>query len=198
LQLDVTFERSRTDERSFTRAGKTSTFKRSFSGRGSRTITWGANDTTQTGSTTYTRNKTVVIKDTTKSISMTNKNGKSLDASLAISTSADSPLVVKVERDNTTNAVASKTIVSGQVIVKKDSDATITTTYNNLMINFVDGSCSIQGGSAQVVVTDSAGTTLKAFTLGEGTDGDGSLKDDSGAEIEDFDLEECDAEDLKL
>mgnify|MGYP006295695973 CR=1 FL=1 len=71
-------------------------------------------------------------------------------------------------------------------------------TYSNLKVKYSDNSCSIVSGSAQVVVTDSTGSTLKTMTLGLNSDGDGSLSDATGSEIEGFSLDSCDSEDLKL
>jgi hypothetical protein len=162
-------------------------------------VTWSSNDTGSDGSTTYVRNKSVVIKDVLQSLTMTNKDGQAVSSNLSINTAENAPLVVKVERDSATNAVVNKTFVSGQVVVKKDSDATITTTYTNLKLNFSDNSCSISDGTAQIVVTDSTGATLKTYTLGKSTDGeDGSLKDSSGSEVDGFALDPCDSEDVKL
>ena len=115
-----------------------------------------------------------------------------------MATADGAPLVVKVERNKTSHAVESKTFVSGQLVAKKDSDATITTTYSNLKVKHSDSSCSIESGSAQVVVTDATGTTLKTMTLGLNSDGESSLEDSSGTEIEGFSLDPCDSEDVKI
>jgi hypothetical protein len=198
VNLDVSFERSRTDSMTYTGPKVTRTSSRSFKSSGKRTVTWSSNDPTGDG-TTYARNKSVVIKDVVQSLTMTNKDGQSVSSSLSINTAENAPLVVKVERNSTTNAVVNKTFVSGQVVVKKDSDATITTTYSNLKLNYSDNSCSISDGSAQIVVTDSTGATLKTYTLGKSADGeDGSLQDSSGSAVDGFALDPCDSEDLKL
>jgi hypothetical protein len=198
VQLNVSFERIRNDSMTYTGPKVTRTSSRSFKSSGNRTVTWSSNDATG-DSSTYARNKSVVIKDAVQSLTMTNKDGQSVSSILSINTAENAPLVVKVERNSTTNAVVNKTFVSGQVVVKKDSDATITTTYSNLKLNFSDNSCSISDGTAQIVVTDSKGATLKTYTLGKSADGeDGSLKDSSGSEVDGFALDSCDSEDLKL
>jgi hypothetical protein len=199
VKLEVSFERNRSDSMTYTGPKVTRTSSRSFKSSGNRTVTWSSNDTGSDGSTTYVRNKSVVIKDVLQSLTMTNKDGQAVSSNLSINTAENAPLVVKVERDSATNAVVNKTFVSGQVVVKKDSDATITTTYTNLKLNFSDNSCSISDGTAQIVVTDSTGATLKTYTLGKSTDGeDGSLKDSSGSEVDGFALDPCDSEDVKL
>lgn len=199
IKLEVSFERNRNDTMTYTGPKVTRTSSRSFSSSGKRTVTWSSNDPAGDGAT-YSRNKSVVIKDVVQSLTMTNKDGQSVSSSLSINTAENAPLVVKVERKNdSTNAVVNKTFVSGQVVVKKDSDATITTTYTNLKLNYADSSCSISDGTAQVVVTDSTGATLKTYTLGKSADGeDGSLKDSSGSEVDGFALDPCDSEDVKL
>lgn len=198
VKLEVSFERNRSDTMTYTGPRVTKTSSRSFKSSGKRTVTWSSNDPAGDGST-YSRNKSVLIKDVVQSLTMTNKDGQSVSSNLSINTAENAPLVVKVERDSATNAVVNKTFLSGQVVVKKDSDATITTTYTNLKLNFSDNSCSISDGTAQVVVTDSTGATLKTYTLGKSTDGeDGSLKDSSGSEVDGFALDPCDSEDVKL
>jgi hypothetical protein len=160
-------------------------------------VTWGTSDSSSDGQT-YIRNKSVLIKDVNQSLQMTGKSGTSFVTALTINTAEASPLVVKVERSASSQAVLSKTFVSGEVVVKKDSDATMTTTYSNLKLNFADGSCSVSSGSAQIVIEDSAGSTLKTLTLEADSSGEGSLKDETGEEVEGFALDPCDSEDLKL
>jgi hypothetical protein len=129
---------------------------------------------------------------------MTNKNGESKIADLTINTVDASPLVVKVERSTTGHSIVSKTFVSGQLVTQKDSDASMTTTYNNLKLNFADNSCSISSGTAQIVIKDTAGAVLKTLSLGVDSSGDSTLTDESGAEVEGFALDPCDSEDLKI
>jgi hypothetical protein len=126
---------------------------------------------------------------------MTDKNGNTVATNLTINTSEASPLLVRVERDTTTNKVLSKTFMSGQIVVNKDNDALITTTYSNLKVNFADDSCSITDGSATIVITDSAGTALKSLKLGQNSGADSALFDESGNEVEGFVLDPCDSED---
>jgi hypothetical protein len=128
---------------------------------------------------------------------MTDKNGNTVATNLTINTPDTSPLLVKVERSNATNKVLSKTFISGQIVVNKDSDATITTTYSNLKLNFSDDSCSVTDGSAQVVISDSAGTIIKSLKLSKNSEGDSALFDESVNEVEGFVLDPCDSEDSK-
>lgn len=199
VKLEVSFERNRSDSMTYTGPKVARTSSRTFKSSGNRTVTWSSNDATSADPLNYARNKSVVIKDVVQSLTMTNKDGQSVFSNLSINTAENAPLIVKVERNITTDAVVNKTFVSGQVVVKKDSDATITTTYSNLKLNFSDNSCSISDGTAQIVVTDSTGATLKTYTLGKSADGeDGSLKDSSGSEVDGFALDPCDSEDVKL
>jgi hypothetical protein len=140
----------------------------------------------------------VVIKDVKQTLSLTNKNGASFSTALSINTAQASPLIIKVERNTSTDAVVSKTFVSGEVIAVKDSDATMTTTYSNLKLDFADNACSISSGSALIVIKDSAGAVVKTLTLGVDSSGDSTLKDSSGEEVEGFALDSCDSEDVKL
>lgn len=197
LKLDISFERSRNDSITYTGPKVTRTATKSFTSSGSRSVTWGASDSSGDGQT-YVRNKSVVIKNVKQSLSMTNKNGESMATALSISTAEGAPIVVKVERNSSTHSIVSKTFVSGQIVTQKDSDATMTTTYSNLKLNFADSSCSISSGSAQIVIKDSAGTVLKTLSLGVDSSGDSILTDDSGAEVEGFALDPCDSEDLRL
>lgn len=201
LKLDVVFERSRSDSLEISRQGFTRKSSKNFTSKGTRSITWTANSGTET--TDYIRSKTVVIKDVNQSMVLTDKNGASFSTGLSINTLEGSPLVIHVERkspnDNITpNAVVSKTFVSGAVETRKDSDAIMTTTYNNLKLKFEDRSCSIESGSAQIVIKDSTGTVLKTLTLGRDSSGESTLEDSTGAEVEDFALDPCDSEDTKL
>lgn len=198
LKLDITFERTRSDTMSYTGPKVTRTASKSFTSSGSRSVTWSASDPSSDGST-FTRNKSVLIKNVSQTLTMTDKNGANVSTSLSINTPESSPLVVKVERNaSSPYAVVSKTFVSGEVVTVKDSDATMTTTYNNLKLNYSDSSCSISSGSAQIVIKDSAGTVLKTLTLGIDASGDSSLEDSAGEEVEGFALDPCDSEDVKL
>lgn len=200
LKLDVVFERSRSDSLEISRQGFTRKSSKNFTSKGTRSITWAANSGTET--TNYIRSKTVVIKDVNQSMVLTDKNGASFSTGLSINTLEGSPLVINVERksptDITPNAVVSKTFVSGAVETRKDSDAVMTTTYNNLKLKFEDRSCSIESGSAQIVIKDSTGAVLKTLTLGRDSSGESTLEDSTGAEVEDFALDPCDSEDTKL
>lgn len=197
LRLDVSFERNRSDQVTFTGPRLTRTSSRSVSSAGTRIITWTSNDTAGGGPSNYARQKSVVIRNTTHNLTMTDKNANTVATNLTINTSEAAPLLVRVERDTATNKVLSKTFMSGQIVVKKDDDATMTTTYSNLKLNFADDSCSITDGSAQIVISDSAGTTLKSLRLGKNTYGDSALFDDSGGEVDGFVLDPCDSEDTK-
>lgn len=197
LRLDVSFERNRSDEVTFTGPRLTRISSRAVSSAGTRIITWTSNDTSGGSASSYARQKTVVIRNTTHNLTMTDKDRNTVATKLTINTSEAAPLLVRVERDTATNKVLSKTFMSGQIVVKKDDDATMTTTYNNLTLNFADESCSITDGLAQIVISDSAGTTLKSLRLGKNSDGDSALFDDSGNEVEGFVLDPCDSEDSK-
>ncbi len=197
LRLDVSFERNRSDEVTFTGPRLTRTSTRTVSSAGTRIITWTSNDTSGGGTSSYARQKSVVIRNTTHNLTMTDKNGNTVATNLTINTPEAAPMLVRVERDTVTNKVLSKTFIDGQIVVKKDSDATMTTTYSNLKLNFADDSCSITDGSAQIVISDSAGTTLKSLTLKKNSDGDSTLVDDSGNEVDGFVLDPCDSEDSK-
>lgn len=197
VKLDVTFERSRSDSTSYAGPRVTRTSSKSFTSSGERSVTWAATGASDSG-TSYFRNKTVIIKDVNQSLTMTNKNGETLSTSLNINTAEGQPLVVQVERNMTSNAVVSKTFISGEVVTKKDSDSSMTTTYSNLKLNFSDNSCAISSGSAAIVIKDAAGAVLKTLTLGIDSNGDSSLKDEAGEDVEGFALDPCDSEDVKL
>ncbi len=195
LKLDVSFDRSRSDSNSFVGPKLTRTSSRSFNASGTHGIAWSSNDATSDTSTAYVRNKSIVITDVKRTMTMTNKDGLTLSSSLTMNTIADKPIVVKVERSATDHSIANKTFVSGEVVVKKDADATITTTYDNLKL---DSECKPVSGSATIVITDSTGAVLKTLTLGADSSGDAELKDkDSGSGIDGFALDGCDAEDSK-
>jgi hypothetical protein len=168
-----------------------------FKVSGKRSVTWSSNDATSDSSTSYFRNKSIVITDVKHDLTMTNKEGVTYSSSLTINTAANKPLVVKVERSKTDHSISSKTIVSGQIISKKDSDSTITTTYDAFKVG--SDECKPVSGTATIVITDASGAVLKTLVLGAGTTGDGELKDkDSGTEIEGFALDDCDSEDKKI
>jgi len=197
LKLGIAFERSRSASTTYTGPKVTRTATKSFASSGTRSITWSASDSSTDG-LTYFRNKSVVIKDVKQTLTMTDRNGATVSTALSINTADASPLVVKVERNTSSQAVVSKTFVSGEVSTVKDSDATMTTTYSNLKVNLSDNSCSISSGSALIVIKDSAGAVLKTLTLGVDSSGDSILKDSSGEEVEGFALDPCDSEDVKL
>ena len=195
LQLGVAFDRSRSESNSFVGPKLTRSSSKSFSASGQHVVTWSSNDSATDTSAAYVRNKSVVIKDVKRSMTMTNKDGLTLSSSLTVNTTEGKPLIVKVERAIAGHAVLSKTFVSGEVVVKKDSDATVTTTYDNLK---VDSECKPVSGSAAIVITDTTGTVLKTLTLGVDSSGDASLTEkSSGSGVDGFVLDGCDAEDSK-
>lgn len=199
LKLDISFERSRVDTITVSRPKGTRTATKSFTSSGSRSITWNASDSSSDGET-YKRRKSVAIRDVKQTLSMTNKDGLTVASTLLINTTQAVPLEVEVERQKDTHTVVSKKFISGQTVVKKDDDGTITTTYNGLKVDFTQGSCAIasDSGSAQIVVTDSTGSVLKTLTLSyDSTNQESTLKDSNGNAIEDFDLDPCDPEDTK-
>ena len=197
LKLDLSFERSRDSNRTYTSTQLTRTSTKSFIASGKRSTTWSSNDTAVDTATTYVRNKSIVITDVKHALVMTDKDGAEVSSALTIKTAAGKPLVVKVERSRTDNSVTSKTIVSGQVVVTKDTDSTITTTYADFKLG--SDECKPVSGSATIVFTDSAGTVLKTLVLEAGTTSDGELKDkDSGVEVAGFVLDDCDSEDKKI
>jgi hypothetical protein len=197
LKLDLSFERSREAKRTYTSTKLTRTSTKSFKASGKRAVTWSSNDTAADSATTYVRNKSIVITDVKHALVMTDKDGVTVSSALVINTAADKPLVVKVERSKTDHTVSSKTIVSGTVVVTKDTDSTITTTYADFKLG--SDECKPVSGSATIVITDSAGAVLKTMVLEAGTTSDGELKDkDSGVEVEGFALDDCDSEDKKI
>ena len=195
LKLDVSIDRSRSENNSFVGPKLTRTSSKSFSVKGKNAITWSSNDAASDTADTYIRNKSIAITDVTRSMTMTNKNGLTLSSSMIMNTAADKPVVVSVERNKTSHEIVSKTFVSGEVVVKKDADATITTDYSNFKL---DSECKPVSGSATIVITDSKGAVLKSLILGVDSSGDAELKDkDSGSGIDGFALDGCDAEDSK-
>jgi hypothetical protein len=197
LKLDIAFERNRSDMITYDGPRVTRTASKSFTSSGNRSVTWIANNSDES-TPTYSRSKSVAIKDVKQSLSMTNKNGETFATELIINTTAASPLVVDVERNTNTHAVVSKTFVRGEVVVNKDSDSIITTNYNSLKLNFSDNTCSIASGSAEIVIKDTSSEILQMFTLSVDANGESSLKNSAGEEVEGFALDPCDSEDLKL
>ena len=193
VKLDIKFERAREDKMTYTGPSLTRTSSKSFSSKGTRSVTWNSNSAASDTSETYTRTKQIVIKDVEQDLTMTNKEGKTFSSSLSIDTAEDQPLVVTVERNKLDHSIVYKTIVSGKIITKKDADATITTTYASLKM---DSECKPVSGNATIVITDATGTTLKTLTLdADSSSGEGALKDSGGTQVEGFHLDDCDSED---
>lgn len=197
LKLDVSFQRNRNDTVNITRQGTTKTFAKNFVSSGQRIVSWSLNSS-QLTAPTYVRSKSIIIKDVKQTLEMTTKQGFSVLTELTINTNENAPLVVEVERVADTHSVSTKKFVSGQLVVKKDSDATITLTYDNLIVDFAGNACSIKGGSAQILVNDSSGALLKTLILGAEPNSDGALREISGEEVEGFALDPCDSEDVRL
>jgi hypothetical protein len=197
LILEVSFQRSRDIRVNYSGPRATRTASRSSSSSGEWSVKWSSGDSPSDGQT-YVRAKSVTMKSVKKNLIMTNRMGVTFETELSMNTADTSPMVVQVERDSISHAIQSKTFVSGEVVLKKDSDAILTTTYNKLKLDFKDGSCSISDGSADITIKDAAGTTLKNWTLGVDSNGDTILKDDSGEEVEGFTVDPCDAENLRL
>lgn len=197
LMLEVAFTRERNSSRTLTSARGQKQRGSSFNASGVRTVTWLAPETAET-STSYFRMKSVVSQ-VSRASSVTNKDGETKDMSLMMNVGADSPLRIEVERAKTGDAVLSKRFASGKTVSTKDSsEGTIETTFSNLKINIVSGVCTPVSGGATIVFKDSAGTAIKTYTMTAAGADNVSLRDSSGVEVEDFALDSCDVEDLKM
>ena len=129
---------------------------------------------------------------------MSDDKGTKRRIGVSMSTARDVPLVILVERDHTTQAVVSKTIVSGYINSQIDSEVKLTTAYQNLKVNFADGQCSIDSGSAKIVLYNDKDYEVKTLILESRKNGEATLEDSRGVEIEGFSLDPCDLEDWSL
>ncbi len=137
-------------------------------------------------------------------MSFSNASGVKKDIKLKIATKEGSPLVVTVERSVNGNAVRNRTLVSGTIIAQKDgseattSDGSIETTYHNLKVAISDGECTPSSGTASIAFKDASGTAIKTYELSIDSSGEAQLKDSAGVEVEGFELDGCDPEDMKV
>ena len=114
---------------------------RNMSTSGTRVITWAANSSSSDSSVSYFRNKTI-SSSLKKSIHIKDKDGLEQSLDLQVTTKADAPMVVKVERQIANNAILSRTVVSGTVIATKD-DGSIEANYSNLKISLNSDVCKM-------------------------------------------------------
>ena len=196
LQLAFTRARSDTTKLASRTAVKTST--KSFKAKGTSLLTWASNDTSNDTSKTYSRHNSIEIKNSQYQVAMSDDKGTKRRIGVSMSTAPELPLVILVERDRTTQEVVSKTIVSGYINSQIDSEVKLTTAYQNLKVNFADGQCSIDSGSAKIVLYNDKGYEVKTLILESRNNGQATLQDSRGVEIEGFSLDPCDLEDWSL
>jgi len=200
LKLDATYSRSREFKYSLVDNRKSKTYSRSasYSGSGTRSVSW---DSSTTGSTTSSivRKKTITFSGT-KNLKVIGNDGSERSLSLEISSKDGAPLVVNTERSATDYSLLSQTIVSGTVVSKKaDSHARVESSFENFKVTFTsaDGKCSINSGSKKTVIYEEGSTTvLASFTL-TAVNGEITVVDASGAEVDSFEAPDCDPADFR-
>jgi trimeric autotransporter adhesin len=198
LQLVHTFTRERVQTSKVTGTKKSWDFGTTLKASGTRTSTWSANTSSSDTSTTFVRNKSIK-SDVTRAFTAKDKNGDTKSLTYAIKTKDADPLVVAVERQVSDQTVVSRTISSGTLVGTKDSDnSTVTWGFKNFKVSLSSGDCKFESGTATITFADSAGTTLQSYTLTVDTSGDPVVTDSSGTLVDDFSLDACDPEDLKL
>ena len=206
LKLEAEFERSRAREMKITTPKFEKDFSGTFKSSGKRTLIWGTSSTSADTADSYFRTHTATM-ESTREMTISNDSGVKKDIQLKVATKEGSPLIVTVERSVSGNSVLSRTLVSGTVIAQKDveigsaadsGDGSIETTYNNLKVTVTDGECEASSGSASIVFKDAAGITLKTYELSVDSSGDPQLKDSAGVQVEGFELDGCDPEDMKI
>ncbi|MCX6119027.1 MAG: hypothetical protein NT027_15940 [Proteobacteria bacterium] len=197
LKLAVEFNRSRTTAITATTTKTTADWGKTYAAIGTREVTWSSNTSTSDTATYYYRNKSVK-SSAKRTLSVKDKNGASTTLSLQIDTKSDAPLSIQVERKVSDNTVVSRTIQSGTMITT-NTDGSIEAAFKDLKVSVTSGVCSVASGSATFTFKDVGGTTLKTYTLSVDTStSEPILKDDAGTEVEDFAIDACDAEDLKI
>ena len=197
LVLDMQFNRQRDNSIKIVGPKNQTTAGTSFQSSGTRKVTWAANSTSADTSTSYFRNKSVVA-NATRAQHVTDKNGVDQSVNLSMQTKDSDPLVVQVERSVADNSLIGRTFVSGTMIANDSSDGSgrVETSYSNLKVNIVSGSCQMVSGSAAVNVYDSASALLKSYSLSVDSNGDPQLLDSNGTPVDNFVLDVCDPEDL--
>lgn len=206
LKLEAEFERSRAREMKITTPKFEKEFSGAFKSSGKRTLIWGTSSTAADTGDSYFRTHTATM-ESTREMTISNDNGVKKEIQLKVVTKEGAPLVVSVERSVSGNSVLSRTIVSGTLITQKDveegsaedsGDGSIETTYQNLKVAISDGECEASSGTASIAFKDSAGTTIKAYELSIDSSGEPQLKDSAGVQVEGFELDGCDPEDMKI
>lgn len=206
LKLEAEFERSRAREMKITTPKFEKDFSGSFKSSGKRTLIWGTSSTSTDTADSYFRTHTATM-ESTREMTISNVSGVKKEIQLKVATKEGAPLIVSVERSVSGNAVLSRTIVSGTLVTQKDvekgsgsdsGDGSIETTYQNLKVDITDGECEASSGSASIAFKDSADTTIKAYELSIDSSGEPQLKDSAGVQVEGFELDGCDPEDMKI
>lgn len=197
-RLKLTFDRARSDTTKLASRSDVKTSTKSFKAKGTSLVTWESNDTSNDTSKTYIRHNSVEIKNSQYQVAMIDDKGTKRRIGVSMSTAPELPLVILVERDHTTQAVVSKTIVSGYINSQIDSEVKLTTAYQNLKVNFADGQCSIASGSAKIVLYNDKDYEVKTLILEPRNNGEAALLDSRGVEVEGFSLDPCDLEDWSL
>jgi hypothetical protein len=199
LKLDMEFSRTRSVESTMVnnRRGTTRTTTSSFSVSGKRSSLWGeVVDGAEQGF--IVREKTVTSSVTRK---LSAKNSQNLDRNLefTVATAENAPLQVRVSRSISTSSVDSKLIRSGTIVASRVGDGRIETSFDNLLVKYSAGECAAASGSVTTKIFKEGSAEADRELKLTVTDGEVTLVDVStGAEVEEFQFDACDPEDMAL
>lgn len=196
LKLDLSFERSRSHvvKMENKKNGKSFEHSRSFSASGTRSVVWGAVDSTSSSSD-IVRSKNVT-SSVNRKFKAKNKQGEEKEVELTIKTKDLAPLSVVVERDSSTMALKKKTIKSGTLVATKNSDGRMESSFSNVVLTFDGKECLGESGSIETkIFAQDSEEPVKTLVLSI-DQGVYTLKDSSSGEEKEVDSIGCDAEDF--
>lgn len=192
VTLEAAFKRQRSLSASFTNLKKGVTKSRSakFNAQGTRQISW--TDVTVADGT-ITLSKTVT-QQATRTLEIVNKQGETKSFEQTVATDAAAPLQVVTVRDEATDALVSRTIVSGKKVATGKDGGRVETSFDNVKYEPGKGCYAVSGKISGAIYAKDAAEASLTFTI-DFTGDTKSIAFSNGKEVEyvadgcEFDIE---------
>lgn len=163
VALQATFKRQKSRTSSFTNVKKGVTKARSFklSNEGTRSITW-TDVTENDGVVTLTK---TASQNLTRSLELLNKKGEAKLIEQSVATDPAAPLIIKVEKQQATGELISRTIVSGKKLATDKDGGRIETSFENVRYESGSGCYAVSGLIRGGVFAKDATEPTVTFTI---------------------------------
>lgn len=181
VSLAAKFKRTRSRSASLTNTKKGTTKSRSakFNAEGSRTISW-SDVQVKGGQITLTK---TVSQEVTRTLEITNKKGEQKTLEQTVSTDPTAPLKIVVVRSESSDALVSRTIVSGKKVATFKDGGRIETSFDNVKYEAGKGCYASSGKITGAVYGKDQTEPATSFTIDFAADGN-SISFVGGKEVD--------------